>query len=195
MDFWDTAGQERFNNLHPSYFYRAHACVMAFDVTRKVRRVNCIRTRSHNRPIVSATRRRSSFGFIHALPLSHTGNIQEPGQMVQRTWGVLPWNTDHCCGQQNRRWDSTVFLGLLHNHATIAKSYLTPLPIADLRFLSMSCDLQLTIGWRKGVLRFLRGATFHFSSSRRRMEPTSWRCFSKQSCWVCNTRRIRAMII
>ena len=36
VDFWDTAGQERFNNLHPSYFYRAHACVMAFDVTRKV---------------------------------------------------------------------------------------------------------------------------------------------------------------
>mmetsp|Transcript_6185 Transcript_6185/g.15345 ORF Transcript_6185/g.15345 Transcript_6185/m.15345 type:complete len:243 (-) Transcript_6185:1196-1924(-) len=36
VDFWDTAGQERFNNLHPSYFYRAHACVLAFDVTRKV---------------------------------------------------------------------------------------------------------------------------------------------------------------
>lgn len=36
VDFWDTAGQERFNNLHPSYFYKAHACVMAFDVTRKV---------------------------------------------------------------------------------------------------------------------------------------------------------------
>jgi GTPase SAR1 family protein len=40
VDFWDTAGQERFNNLHPSYFYRAHACVLAFDVTRKVRRVS-----------------------------------------------------------------------------------------------------------------------------------------------------------
>uniref|UniRef100_A0A6U0PWF1 Uncharacterized protein n=2 Tax=Micromonas pusilla TaxID=38833 RepID=A0A6U0PWF1_MICPS len=36
VDFWDTAGQERFNNLHPSYFYKAHACVLAFDVTRKV---------------------------------------------------------------------------------------------------------------------------------------------------------------
>jgi len=36
VDFWDTAGQERFNNLHPSYFYRAHACILAFDVTRKV---------------------------------------------------------------------------------------------------------------------------------------------------------------
>lgn len=34
--YQDTAGQERFNNLHPSYFYKAHACVMAFDVTRKV---------------------------------------------------------------------------------------------------------------------------------------------------------------
>uniref|UniRef100_A0A7S2NPI8 Uncharacterized protein n=1 Tax=Cyanoptyche gloeocystis TaxID=77922 RepID=A0A7S2NPI8_9EUKA len=36
VDFWDTAGQERFNSLHPSYYYKAHACVMVFDVTRKV---------------------------------------------------------------------------------------------------------------------------------------------------------------
>lgn len=36
VDIWDTAGQERFQNLHPSYFYRAHACIMVFDVTRKV---------------------------------------------------------------------------------------------------------------------------------------------------------------
>ena len=34
-DFWDTAGQERFASMHPSYYYRAHACVLAFDVTRK----------------------------------------------------------------------------------------------------------------------------------------------------------------
>ena len=27
-DIWDTAGQERFQNLHPSYFYKAHACIM-----------------------------------------------------------------------------------------------------------------------------------------------------------------------
>mmetsp|Transcript_20525 Transcript_20525/g.39005 ORF Transcript_20525/g.39005 Transcript_20525/m.39005 type:complete len:250 (+) Transcript_20525:353-1102(+) len=36
VDIWDTAGQERFQNLHPSYFYRAHACIMVFDVTRKI---------------------------------------------------------------------------------------------------------------------------------------------------------------
>mmetsp|Transcript_58536 Transcript_58536/g.85623 ORF Transcript_58536/g.85623 Transcript_58536/m.85623 type:complete len:219 (+) Transcript_58536:81-737(+) len=35
IDFWDTAGQERFNNMHPSYYYRAHACILVFDVTRK----------------------------------------------------------------------------------------------------------------------------------------------------------------
>ena len=34
-DFWDTAGQERFSSMHPSYYYRAHACVLVFDVTRK----------------------------------------------------------------------------------------------------------------------------------------------------------------
>jgi hypothetical protein len=27
-DFWDTAGQERFNSMHPSYYHRAHACIL-----------------------------------------------------------------------------------------------------------------------------------------------------------------------
>jgi len=35
IEFWDTAGQERFASMHPSYYHRAHACVMVFDVTRK----------------------------------------------------------------------------------------------------------------------------------------------------------------
>lgn len=36
VDIWDTAGQERFNSMHPSYYHGAHACVLVFDVTRKV---------------------------------------------------------------------------------------------------------------------------------------------------------------
>ncbi|XP_038073611.1 rab-like protein 2A [Patiria miniata] len=36
VDFWDTAGQERFSSMHPSYYHQAHACIMVFDVTRKV---------------------------------------------------------------------------------------------------------------------------------------------------------------
>mmetsp|Transcript_29385 Transcript_29385/g.53919 ORF Transcript_29385/g.53919 Transcript_29385/m.53919 type:complete len:239 (-) Transcript_29385:628-1344(-) len=36
IDIWDTAGQERFNSMHSSYYYRAHACIMVFDVTRKI---------------------------------------------------------------------------------------------------------------------------------------------------------------
>jgi Rab-like protein 2 len=36
VDFWDTAGQESFNQMHPSYYYRAHCCVLVFDVTRKI---------------------------------------------------------------------------------------------------------------------------------------------------------------
>jgi len=35
IDFWDTAGQERFASMHPSYYYRAHCCILVFDVTRK----------------------------------------------------------------------------------------------------------------------------------------------------------------
>jgi len=36
IDFWDTAGQEQFNKLHASYYFQANACILAFDVTRKV---------------------------------------------------------------------------------------------------------------------------------------------------------------
>jgi len=36
IDFWDTAGQEQFDTLHASYYFQANACILAFDVTRKV---------------------------------------------------------------------------------------------------------------------------------------------------------------
>eukprot|EP00056_Hartaetosiga_gracilis_P017135 m.6504 g.6504 ORF g.6504 m.6504 type:complete len:195 (-) comp5294_c0_seq1:1685-2269(-) len=36
VDFWDTAGQERFSSMHPSYYHDAHACILVFDITRKV---------------------------------------------------------------------------------------------------------------------------------------------------------------
>ncbi|XP_003281527.2 rab-like protein 2B isoform X1 [Nomascus leucogenys] len=36
VDFWDTAGQERFQSMRASYYHKAHACIMVFDVQRKV---------------------------------------------------------------------------------------------------------------------------------------------------------------
>merc|ERR1712107_891401 len=36
IDFWDTAGQEQFDRLHASYYFQANACILAFDVTRKI---------------------------------------------------------------------------------------------------------------------------------------------------------------
>lgn len=36
IDFWDTAGQEQFNKLHGSYYFQANACILGFDVTRKI---------------------------------------------------------------------------------------------------------------------------------------------------------------
>ena len=40
VDIWDTAGQECFNNLHPSYYFGAHACILVFDITRKITYAN-----------------------------------------------------------------------------------------------------------------------------------------------------------
>eukprot|EP01084_Bolivina_argentea_P024632 45882_1 len=42
IDFWDTAGQERFNSMHPAYYFKAHACILVFDVTRKLTYQNLI---------------------------------------------------------------------------------------------------------------------------------------------------------
>lgn len=36
VDIWDTAGQESFNELHPTYYFGAHVCVLVFDSQRKV---------------------------------------------------------------------------------------------------------------------------------------------------------------
>lgn len=36
IDYWDTAGQEVFTALHPSYYYATTACILCFDVTRKL---------------------------------------------------------------------------------------------------------------------------------------------------------------
>ena len=36
IDFWDTAGQERFSSMHPAYYFKAHACILVFDVSRKI---------------------------------------------------------------------------------------------------------------------------------------------------------------
>ncbi|KAJ3024058.1 UNVERIFIED_CONTAM: Rab-like protein 2A [Siphonaria sp. JEL0065] len=36
VEVWDTAGQERFHSMHPSYYISAHACILCFDMTRKI---------------------------------------------------------------------------------------------------------------------------------------------------------------
>lgn len=40
VEFWDTAGQEQFKSMHASYYYRAHCCILIFDVTRKLTYIN-----------------------------------------------------------------------------------------------------------------------------------------------------------
>mmetsp|Transcript_7010 Transcript_7010/g.6154 ORF Transcript_7010/g.6154 Transcript_7010/m.6154 type:complete len:210 (+) Transcript_7010:26-655(+) len=36
IDIWDTAGQESFNELHPSYYFGAHTCILVFDANRRI---------------------------------------------------------------------------------------------------------------------------------------------------------------
>ena len=36
IDIWDTAGQESFNELHPSYYFGAHGCILVFDAQRRI---------------------------------------------------------------------------------------------------------------------------------------------------------------
>ncbi|KAI8915388.1 P-loop containing nucleoside triphosphate hydrolase protein [Powellomyces hirtus] len=79
VDFWDTAGQERFQTMHASYYHGAHACILVFDVGRKVTYKNLdtwyeelVRHRGLKLPVivvankidVDLSKARKSFGFV-----------------------------------------------------------------------------------------------------------------------------------
>ena len=84
VDFWDTAGQESFNRMHPSYYYRAHCCLLLFDVTRKLTYQHLadwykeLREYCENIPVVlvankidvdyNVTRKEFKFAAKHNLP-------------------------------------------------------------------------------------------------------------------------------
>ena len=84
VDFWDTAGQESFNRMHPSYYYRAHCCLLLFDVTRKITYQHLadwykeLREYCENIPVVlvankidvdyNVTRKEFKFAAKHNLP-------------------------------------------------------------------------------------------------------------------------------
>ena len=84
VDFWDTAGQESFNRMHPSYYYRAHCCLLIFDVTRKITYQHLadwykeLREYCENIPVVlvankidfdyNVTRKEFKFAAKHNLP-------------------------------------------------------------------------------------------------------------------------------
>ena len=40
VDIWDTAGQELFNELHPTYYFGAHVCILVVDAQRKITYTN-----------------------------------------------------------------------------------------------------------------------------------------------------------
>ena len=86
VDLWDTAGQERFASMHPSYYYKADACMLVFDTTRKETYVNLkkwyteLRQNCPNIPCIVVankidinylvTQKRFKFASKHSLPFS-----------------------------------------------------------------------------------------------------------------------------
>eukprot|EP00386_Alphamonas_edax_P014008 GDKI01043122.1.p1 GENE.GDKI01043122.1~~GDKI01043122.1.p1 ORF type:complete len:249 (-),score=70.84 GDKI01043122.1:12-758(-) len=85
IDFWDTAGQEQFDNLHPSYYYQADACILVFDVTRKLTYKNlerwygelrsycpdipCLLVANKIDEDLKVTKKKFNFATTHQLPL------------------------------------------------------------------------------------------------------------------------------
>ncbi|KAM6214934.1 rab-like protein 2B [Rhynchocyon petersi] len=85
VDFWDTAGQERFQSMHASYYHKAHACIMVFDVQRRITyknlstwyeelrefrpKIPCILVANKIDADIKVTQKSFSFAKKFALPL------------------------------------------------------------------------------------------------------------------------------
>ncbi|KAI8924673.1 P-loop containing nucleoside triphosphate hydrolase protein [Entophlyctis helioformis] len=95
IDFWDTAGQERFQSMHSSYYMGAHACILVFDVTRKVTYKNLdqwydelVRHRGIKMPVIvvankidmDPSRATKSFAFIEKRRAERGGVESGPDQ-------------------------------------------------------------------------------------------------------------------
>ncbi|KAJ3035680.1 Rab-like protein 2A [Rhizophlyctis rosea] len=93
IEFWDTAGQERFLSMHPSYYIGSHACVLVFDVGRKVTYKNLdiwydelVRYRGSQLPLIivankidmDPSRARKSFGFIDRRRAERSSSSPSP---------------------------------------------------------------------------------------------------------------------
>ena len=116
VDFWDTAGQERFASMHPSYYYRAHACVLAFDVTRKSTYQHLsqwykeLRTYCENIPVVlvankidvdyKVTKKKFNFSKKHKLPFffvsaaDGTNVVKMFQEAIKMAWQYKQGSTD-----------------------------------------------------------------------------------------------------
>lgn len=116
VDFWDTAGQERFASMHPSYYYRAHACVLAFDVTRKSTYQHLsqwykeLRTYCENIPVVlvankidvdyKVTKKKFNFSKKHKLPFffvsaaDGTNVVKMFQEAIKNAWQYKQGSTD-----------------------------------------------------------------------------------------------------
>jgi Rab-like protein 2 len=84
IEIWDTAGQECFQSLHPSYYFGAHACILVFDVTRKITyqhlkqwyvemrsacpNIPCILIANKIDVDIAVTRQRFKFAEVYKLP-------------------------------------------------------------------------------------------------------------------------------
>lgn len=107
-DFWDTAGQERFASMHPSYYYRAHACILCFDITRQETYINLkqwykeLRQYCESIPVICVankidedmrvTRKRFKFPTDHGMKFffvsaaDGTNVVQMFQEAVQQAW-------------------------------------------------------------------------------------------------------------
>lgn len=68
-DFWDTAGQERFQSMHPSYYHKAHACIMVSKNDKRYCIFRKVRTRSFQS---HAYKRFCTFAFLHYIFTTRT---------------------------------------------------------------------------------------------------------------------------
>lgn len=103
LEIWDTAGQEKYHSVTPLYYRGAHAALLVYDISKRVKETD---TWPWKLLILSYL----GWWLCHhvCLCIVTIGNIYQSSGVAQRAWETVhPWIDCHMAGRQQGRSSNT----------------------------------------------------------------------------------------